>query len=242
VRVLLAHVRAGTLELVHYPAYSLPTLLFPTFVFLLFVVPQARSEEALVTAAFAAIAVLGVAFFQFGVGIAMERASPWEPFLRTLPAGARVRIGARVFSALLFATASVSVLLATSLATTDFSLPAGNWLRFVGVLLLGAIPFALLGITLGYWVRPKAALPVANLLFLPLSFMGGLWGGARHLPDTLGAVSPYLPTRQWANLLWASVGEQKWRPLDVAGLAGYALLFALLAAWGYRRDEGERYS
>ena len=32
-------------------------------------------------------AVIGVAFFQFGVGIAVDRASPWEAYLRTLPVG-----------------------------------------------------------------------------------------------------------------------------------------------------------
>ena len=31
-------------------------------------------------------------------------------------------------------------------------------------LVLGSIPFALLGIALGYWASPRGALPVANLL------------------------------------------------------------------------------
>jgi hypothetical protein len=36
-------------------------------------------------ASYAMWAILGVAFFQFGVGIAEERGTPWERFLRALP-------------------------------------------------------------------------------------------------------------------------------------------------------------
>ena len=240
-RLLFAYVKAGTFELVRYPAYSVPTVAFPTLLFVLFALPSADADPAVVTAAFAAIAVLGVTFFQFGVGIALERASPWEAYLRTLPATTRVRFGARLVSALAFAATSVSVLLATALATTSLTLPPGRWAAFAAVLLLGSVPFALLGIALGYWARPKAALPLANLLFLPLSFLGGLWGGASHLPDAVEHISPLLPTRQWGDLLWAATARTPFRLSAVAGLTVYAVVFGLLAVWGYRRDEGERY-
>ena len=35
-------------------------------------------------------------------------------------------------------------------------------------LVLGGVPFALLGIAFGYWTPPRAALPIANLAFVPL--------------------------------------------------------------------------
>ena len=42
--VLLAHVRAGTLELLRMPGYSVPTLLFPSLLFLLFAA-RGRAED-----------------------------------------------------------------------------------------------------------------------------------------------------------------------------------------------------
>ena len=69
-------------------------------------------------ATFAGFAVIGVAFFQFGVGIAIDRASPWETYLRTLPVGPLVRLAARLLSAAVFACAAALLLVVTAVATT----------------------------------------------------------------------------------------------------------------------------
>ena len=241
-KLVAAHMRAQTLELFRYPAFSVPTLLFPTLLFVLFGIPQANGDAGAVAAGFAAVAVLGVAFFQFGVGIAAERASPWEAFLRTLPVSAAVRFAARVLAALVFAAASATLLLLVAVGTTAFSLAPGRWLALAAALVVGAIPFALFGIALGYWARPKAALPLANLLFLPLSFLGGLWSGPGRLPGDLEEISRVLPTRQWGEIGWVAVGTGTLQLAPLLALTGYALVFGGAALWGYRRDEGERYA
>jgi ABC-type sugar transport system permease subunit len=99
---------------------------------------------------------------------------------------------------------------------------------------------ALLGITLGYWVPAKGALPVANVLYLLIAYGGGLWTGPR-LPAAAERVSPLLPTRQWADLLWPAVSGRPWHASSWLALLGFACAFAGLAAWGYRRDEGRRW-
>jgi ABC-2 type transport system permease protein len=128
-----------------------------------------------------------------------------------------------------------------ALATTNVERSSAAWASFAAALVVGAVPFALFGIALGYLVPARAALPVANLLFLPLSFLGGLWGGAQHLPDPLRSISRFLPTRQWGELLGSGMGDSAWAARDLFGLAAYAVCFALVAGWAYRRDEGERY-
>jgi len=70
VKLVLLHARASTLELLRYPAFSVPTLAFPALFFLLFVSPRTEADPTLLLASFAGFAVLAVAFFQFGVGIA----------------------------------------------------------------------------------------------------------------------------------------------------------------------------
>lgn len=239
--VLAAHVRAQTIELLRFPAYSVPTLAFPALLFLLFATPTDTSDPEVALAGFAAVAVLAVAFFQFGVGIAAERATPWESFLRVLPIASRTRIAARLASALLFASASVFVLVVAALATTDIRRSAAEWAAFAAALAAGALPLGLFGIALGYLLPARAALPVANLLFLPLSFLGGLWGGAAHLPEALRSLSRVLPTRQWAELLGAGTGQASWAADELLGLAAWSVGFAVLAGWAYRRDEDERY-
>ena len=156
-RLVLVHARAMTLELLRYPAFSVPTLAFPALFFLLFVASRDDRNATLLLASFAGFAFLAVAFFQFGVGIAAERESPWERFLRVLPAAARVRFAARLVSGTLFGLASAGIVALTAVVTTDAGLPPTRWGALVVALALGAVPFALLGIAIGYWVSPRGA-------------------------------------------------------------------------------------
>ncbi len=240
-RLTLLHARAATLELLRYPAFSVPTLGFPALFFLLFVSPRDDADPTLLLASFAGFAVLAVAFFQFGVGIAVERESPWEWFVRTLPLRLRTRFAARVLSAAVFGLASSALVVAAALTTTDASLAPRRAAALAGALALGSVPFALLGIALGYWVSPRGALPVANVLYLLLSFLGALWTTPAHLPSAAASISPAVPTRPFGEVLWGAAAGHLWRPGQWLVLCAWSCIFAGLAVWGYRRDEGRRY-
>ena len=239
-RLAWVHARADTLELFRYPSFSVPTLLLPAAGFLLFGLGASEGSDAAAMASFAAIALLSVSFFQFGVGIAAERISPWQVYLRTLPASPYARFGARVMSALAFGTAAVIPIVVLSLIATDVRLGAEHWLLLTATLLLGSVPFCLAGVALGYWLTPRGAIPIANLLFLALTLAGGLFLAGRTAPDEIQRVTG-LPTSLWGELVVAAVDEAPWRPWNVAGLGAYAVVFGILALWGYRRDEGEKF-
>jgi ABC-2 type transport system permease protein len=241
VKLALAHTRTATLQLIRYPSFSVPTVLFPTIFFLFFAAGRVSGPEAgIYVASFVGFGILGVAFFQFGVGIAIERTSPWELYLRTLPLPLGARFGARVLSALLFASAASVLVAIVALVTTPVALSPARWLLLGATALLASIPFGLLGIALGYWISPRGALPLANLLYLSLSFAGGLWTG-RSLPHFVAEISPYLPTRQFAEVLWSAAGGSPWPDAAFPVLGLYSVLFAALAWIGYRRDEGEKF-
>lgn len=240
-RLALVHARAGTLELLRYPSFSVPTLTLPALFFAFFALPRAHGRAEVLLASFVAYAILSVAFFQFGVGIAGERSRPWETFLRTLPVGVGTRLVARGLSAIVFGAAAVAVVIALAVPTTHPRLGAAEWLRLAVALAAGSVPFTLLGIALGYWLTPKGALAGANVLYLALSYVGGLWTGPTGLPHTVAQLGRVLPTRQWAELLWAAARGQPWHAGNWLALLGYTLGFAGVAAWGYRRDEGRKF-
>ena len=240
-RVAALHAGASLRELMRMPAYVVPTLGFPTMFFLFFAAPGSDDDAATLMAVFAGFAVLGVAFFQFGVGIATERTTPWERYVRTLPVSPAERFSGRIISALVFAAAAASLVLAAAVLTTPAELAARQWLQLALALLLGSIPFALFGIALGYLAPPRAALPIANVVYLILSYCGGLWTTPDELPAAIERVSSYLPTRALADTL---VGIARADPIQWKGwlvLALYTGALFVLAAWAYRRDEGERY-
>jgi ABC-2 type transport system permease protein len=100
---------------------------------------------------------------------------------------------------------------------------------------------ALGGIAIGYWASPRAATPLATLAWLLGAYLGGLWATPVELPAWATELSPYLPTRLWGELTWAAVQGRAASAGDWLGLAAYGAAFALLALWGYRRDEGTSY-
>jgi ABC-2 type transport system permease protein len=241
-RIALAHGKEQTLQHLRAPGYLLPTLAMPGLFYFLFEGPD--TEVGLVThlmASYAMWAILGVAFFQFGVGIAEERTTPWERFLRTLPLSAVQRLGGRVLSAALFAAAAAAVVIAEAHLINPVSVATDRWLPWLGALAAGGVVMALGGITIGYWASPRAATALATLAWLLLTYLGGLWQTPGELPSWAAEVSRYLPTRLWGEVTWAAVQGQASSLGDWLGLAAWAVVFAVLAGWGYRRDEGASY-
>lgn len=240
-RLALAYLRAETLELVRYPGFVLPTLGFPALFFLLFGAGATRNAAAAGMAGYAAFAVFGVVFFQFGVGIAQERATPWQLYLRVLPVAPWQRFAARLGSASLFGAVSAATVVAVAVARSDAGVAGAGWLRLAAALAVGAVPFGLLGIALGYVLSPKAALPLANLVYFGLAYLGGMWTGPGGLHGAARAISPYLPTRRWNDLVAGAVGAGPWEIAPLGWLGGWAVVFALLARAAYRRDEARHF-
>ncbi len=243
-RLAWAHAKAETLQLVRIPAYALATLAFPVVAVLLFGGRVDDEPERLV-AGFTATAVLAIAFFQFGVGVATSRLyTEWETFLRTLPANPSTRLAGRVISALGFSAVAVLLVGVTTILVYHAHL---GWERLAALavaLVLGAVPFALLGVAFGYWLPPRAALPAANLLFLVLAIVGSLWARPPDdLPREADIASQLLPTRSWVEVLDSiATGDHRLPLHHVAARVAWSLVFLALAWWGYRRDEGERFT
>ena len=248
VRTTASRLAASTMiqldELAHIPAFTAPSLGLPVVSYLVFGLPQVhdRQTAAGVFAGFAAFAMLGIVMFQFGVGIAADRASAWERFVRTLPTTAGERFGARLIVAFAFGFASLVPLTICACLVSPLRLDAATWVRLAVALFAGAVPLGLLGIMLGYAVHERGALPLTNLIYLPLAYAGGLFSaGPASLPRFAQRLSPWLPTRQWSDLV-LRYGLGGHLPLHaVAGLAAFAVAFGLLAMLAYRRDEVRAY-
>jgi ABC-2 type transport system permease protein len=244
VRLLGVHAASMSRELLRIPAFAIPTIIFPAMFYAIFGLQFARLSAQVADAvmcSFVAFAVIGVTLFQFGVGIAVERGRPWERYVRTLPVSVDTRMAARIVVAMLFGLAAAGLVAIVARAFTPVNFGPAQWLLLTLYAAIGAVPFVLIGIAIAYWVVPRAALPVTNIIYLLASFAGGLWIPPQYLPPAVALVSPYLPTRQYGNLLWSIAnGADRTQALFV--LAIYAVVFSVIAAIGYRRDERVRYA
>lgn len=242
-RLLWVHTYYITLELLRQPMYLISTLIFPSMFFWFFAVPNATDETRalMLTGSFAGFAILGVMLFQFGVAIAQEKETPWASYLRVLPVPGWLPLASRVISGLFFAIFAVLGVIATAELTTPLVFEVDVFQKFFGVLLLGSIPFGLLGLVIGLWCKPATALPVGNLVYLPLSFAGGLWVPPNALPDAVQKISEYLPTRMFGELIWNSLLSTPLEARYPWGLFGYGLGALLLGAFLYQRREEQTF-
>ncbi len=240
IRLVFVHLKYELLALLRMPGFLIPSFVFPGMFFLMFAAPYLKTPETALktTTSFMAFAFFTVVFFQYGVGLSQERENPWVPYLRTLPLPAGVRPAAYLLAGLLFALAAALLVAAVAGLATPFHLPAGRWPTLLAALVLGAVPHGLMGLSLAYLTRPRAALALANLIFLPLSYLGGLWMPPELLPGWARAISPWLPTRHWAELVWAASEALPWPAASLLALLGYAVFFALIATWAWRRGTG----
>lgn len=243
-KLALAYFRARVLELARTPAYVIPTIALPAMFFGLFSGTLGRdpARASGSMTAYVVFAIMGVMFFQFGVGAAALRESPWERYLRTLPTPAWPRFAAQIGAALLFAALSGGMVVLTALVLTDASLPAARWPLWAAVLLVGSIPFGFVGFALGYWVSPRAAVPLANLIYLPMAFFGGLWIPVEFLPGFAQKVSAFLPSRHLAEIGRGAMTGTPGTLRNWAVLAIYSVVFAFVAARGYQRNEEEKFT
>ena len=89
--LVLTHAKYQLLETARVPIAVIGMTFFPVAAMLFFVVPNIGDDPVaatLATASMVTFAMSTTCLFTYGIGVAEDRARPWEPFTRTLPAGA----------------------------------------------------------------------------------------------------------------------------------------------------------
>ena len=239
---ILKHSHWMILELLRAPAYVVSTIAFPSLFYVIFALPASKDafSSNMLIASFSCFSVFGVIFLQFGVGIAQERSKSWYNYIRTLPLSSYKLMIARFISAIFFSFLSTLGLVVLSLGFTEVDLSFVEWIQFLTLLHVAGLAFCFMGLALGYWTNEKTSLPIGNLIYLPLSFAGGLWMPPSILPQMLKDISPYLPTRYFGEILWSFVRRESISINQIIPLTLYAIVFALIAYIGFRKDQGER--
>lgn len=253
ITLIRAHTKALILEQLRIPVAVLSSTIFPALTLLFFVIPQQATVQDPMTSltAIAQLALFGVmsAFlFNYGIGVAEDRANPWSSYLRTLPAGPLPSTIARALTAMLFAfLALVPVLvLGATLTSAPEAFTTGilPWWRVpasVVIWLLCGLPFLAMGLFIGYQCTSKVAIAVTQVLFFPLAFAGGMLLPPFLFPDWLNTLSLFLPSRAARDIavqVFTGGPVEVWSLLTITA---WTLLLGALALWANRRDQGRRF-
>jgi ABC-2 type transport system permease protein len=240
----LYYVYCEVLKVLRDPAVIIFGLCFPSLFFLLFFNAFSAYKTSLV-AQYAAYGTFGIAFQTLSIVIAAERSRGWNRLLRTTPISVPLNLGAKCIVIVLTGFLSLLLLGIVSTLIGGVRLDVAHWSLLLLFMVLGLIPFALAGMCLGYLGSYNQSSLISTVVTLFLSFTSGLFVPLQYMPGFIRACAPFLPTYHLGQLAWYAVGspavDQSPFWLHILVLAGFALVFAVLAGLAYRHDEQHNY-
>ncbi|MFC4822446.1 ABC transporter permease [Dokdonella ginsengisoli] len=237
-RYYLLEARHEFLRLLRTPMFCIPTLAFPAMFYLLLGVLLNRGSGSgaftpavYFLAGYGVFGVMAPGLFGFGVSVAFDRDQGWLTLRRALPLPPGAYLIAKLVMAMLFAALVFALLAAIAVSVAGVRLPASAWALLFVVEVLGVLPFCAIGLFIGSLLSGQAAPAVINLIYLPMSFLSGLWVPLMILPAVLREAAPLWPAYHLGQLAYAAVGQPSVGPVatHVAVLAAFTLVFLALA-------------
>jgi ABC-2 type transport system permease protein len=169
--------------------------------------------------------VVSTAFASLAISLVIRREAGVLKRIRGTPLPTSVYLAALVASTLIVVTLEVvaQILVGRFVLDADWPQAPGS---LVLALALGSLSFAALGLALTGMIRSaEGSSAVVNAIYLPTTFISGVFFSVEAMPRVLEALAAFLPLTYLLELLRdAFVGG--------AGLDGAAKAVGILLAWG----------
>lgn len=168
------------------------------------------------------------------VVIAQDRASGWTRQLQVTPLPPLVYVTGKLAVSYVVTVPAIATVLLAGLLINHVELSIVAWLGLLVTLVVGSLPFAALGLLIGYVFDANGAQGAMMLSIFGLAIVGGLWAPVSSFPDSMVTIARMLPSFRLADLGRDAVAGAGLDLTDVAVLAIYAIAFGAIVAWRYR--------
>jgi ABC-2 type transport system permease protein len=244
-RIFRKETRYEFLKLMRTKPFSLSTIGFPVMFYVLFGIANRNATAGNIHIAkymlggYACFGLIGASLFGIGVGLAGELAAGWLELKRASPMPAAAYLFAKCASAVAFGLIIVAILIAIAVSFGSVSLTSSELIKMLGMTIAGSISFASMGLLLALVVPANAAAGIVNLIYLPMSFLSGLWMPIQFMPHWLQGIAPALPTYHLAQLMLHIFGYGDAMSLITHwnALIGFTLLMLGLSWFIFHRKE-----
>jgi ABC-2 type transport system permease protein len=172
-----------------------------------------------------------------GTRLSMERASGWARQLRVTPLPAWSYVFTKVVASMLVVLPVIVLVEAVGAGFGDVRLAITTWIGLTILLWATSLPFAVLGVFIGFLVSPEAAFPVVTGLMFVLGYFGGLFTPVDQMPGSLQFVAHLMPSYHQVSLAIASVDGRTLALSHWLVLAGCLVVLGLAIAWKHRVEE-----
>jgi ABC-2 type transport system permease protein len=182
-----------------------------------------------------ALSVMAAAMVSLGIATGFERRYGVLKRLGSTPLSRAGLLVAKTATVLLLEVVQFVLVIVTALAlgwqVTSGVVPA------LGLLLLGTIAFAGIGMLMAGTLRAEANLAASNALFLVLLFLGGMAYPLDKLPAAVEAIAKLLPAAALSETVRAVLTTEPFPMGELVVLVVWAIAAPVLAARFFRWEE-----
>ena len=190
------------------------------------------------TPALAIFSLVTACYTTLILGVATARDQGLLKRVRGTPLPMGIYLGSWVTGAAATGIASIVLLFVVSVPAFGVEVPLDTLPTAVLTLLLGAACLAALGVAVASLVKSAdQAMPVAQLTFLPISFISGIWFPLDNAPGWLVSIAHFFPLSHIVDAFGGCFvpGESSGFPLaDLAVVAAWGLVGLLVAVRRFR--------
>jgi ABC-2 type transport system permease protein len=182
-----------------------------------------------------ALAVMAAAMVSLGIATGFERRYGVLKRLGSTPLSRAGLLTAKTATVVGLELVQFALVVVTGIAlgwnVTGGVVPA------IGLLAIGTVAFAGLGLLMAGTLRAEANLAVANALFLVLFFLGGMAYPLERLPGALEAIARALPAAALSETVRAVLSSEPFPTGALLVLLAWAVAMPALAARWFRWEE-----
>jgi ABC-2 type transport system permease protein len=220
--------------------FVLFSLAYPVVLYLVVTSPQRHANfdgVAFPLYFMAGMAAVGtmIAVLSSGARIAADRSAGWTRQLRITPLTAGDYLGAKVATGFLMALLAI-VLVSLSGTALGVRLSGGEWLTMIGLMLVGLVPIAVLGILLGHLVTPDSLAPAVGGTLMLLALLGGAYGFLLAKSGALFDLIKMLPSYWLVQAGKTALGGGAWPAEGWIVIVTWTLVLTPLAVLVHKRD------
>ncbi|MGI0481740.1 ATP-binding cassette domain-containing protein [Geminocystis sp. CENA526] len=238
-KMLFQQINFEVKQILRTPLYLLGIFIVPFLIPFLLRLSGNTDDQRLSLTAICGIFLFTIVIDRFAKRIVVERSEKWLNLLKATPLSPILYIGAKLTAiSLVCGVFTVTYFtLITSIAHIEV---VNNLSTLISVLIIGIIPFGLLGITLGFVLEPKSADSILgySLLLIPLL----CWLLPIPIPDKfswLKDILVLLPFYHYRTLVESVInnGSNSLIFLNTLWLIWATFLFYYLAVLSYQREK-----
>ncbi len=171
-----------------------------------------------------------------GARIAIERASGWNRQLRLTALAPWSYFLGKVAVAMVLALPAILLVFLAGGLVEGVHLSAAQWTVCFLCSWLGLLPFAALGVVVGYMAGPDAVQAAVPLITLGLSLLGGLWIPVQAMPHLMADLAHAFPSYWLGQLSRVALGQTAVDTRSLLVLLAWTAVLGFFAVRLFRRE------